>query len=75
MTATHHERQIMHHHPDLLLGIAHEIQRSKIDAAARERLARSVRTPRRPFRARHVSLRRDGRVPWRQRDLVVQAAR
>jgi hypothetical protein len=65
----------MHHHPDLLLRIAHDIQRSRIDAAERHRLARSFRTALRPFFAHRVPPpHRHGRLPWRQPELVVQAA-
>jgi len=44
----------MHHHPDLILRNAQEIQRSKIHAAECRRLARSVRNPRRSFLAQRV---------------------
>lgn len=65
----------MSHHPDLALQVAHEIQRSKLDVAARERLARSVRTPRRRFRAQRFSPRWRGDLPWRQGKLAVHVAR
>ena len=73
--AAHHERQTMHHHPELLLPIAHDAQRSRIDAAERHQLARSIRSPRRPFFAHRVpSPRRHGRLRWRQLELAVQAS-
>jgi hypothetical protein len=38
----------MQHHPDFVLQIARDIQRTRLDAAERSRLVRTVGTPRRP---------------------------
>ena len=65
----------MHHHPDLLLLITHDIQRSRIDAAEHHRMARSFRTARRPIFAQRVPPpHRHGRLRWRQLELAVQVA-
>lgn len=66
----------MHHHPDLVLRIAHDIQRFHIDAAERHRLTRNARALRRPFFAvRERPPQRGSHASWRRSEIVSAAAR
>ena len=64
---------IMIHHPDLVIRFAHDLERSRIDAARQHRLARSIRAEQRALSAACESPPcRHGRVPWRQHVLAVR---